>query len=434
MTNEQMAALEPGLRAYLAAFRVCFRKEVTFDYLGIYTLGLLSDCPRKSVEPIALAAEVPVRTLQEFLSSFRWDHPRAEALLRRQVADRPGGPGIGIIDASGHAKQGDKTPGVKRQWCGETGKLDNCVVGQHLLYTDNDPANPFGCILCSDVFLPEEWADNRERCREAGIPDTLAYRPKWQIALDQVRGAIGDGVRFSHLIFDEDYGSVPGFWRALDALGQVGIGEVRSNFECWATPPAYHSPRAEHAPREVQNLYGHSPAFYRQDWQEVIVKETTRGQCRWRYKAARVQITDTTQGHNMPSDRRYWLIVAESLVTGEIKYFLSNAPASASVLKLLRVAFSRWHIEKWFERAKQETGFGAFEVRTYEGLLRHWLCSRMAMYFLAASTQCLRETKSADHARASGPGGQHPGRKNLADLAAVLGGHPQEERLLSMAK
>jgi len=433
MTQEQMTALEPGLRGYLAGFRVCFRKEVTFDYLGIYTLGLLSDCPRKSVEPIALAAEVPVRTLQEFLSSFRWDHPRAEALLRRQVADRPGGPGIGIIDASGHAKQGDKTPGVKRQWCGETGKLDNCVVGQHLLYTDNDPANPFGCILGSDVFLPEEWANDRERCRAAGIPDDLTYRPKWQIAMDQVRLAIGDGVRFRYLVFDEDYGSVPGFWRELDTLGQLGIGEVRSNFECWATPPACRSLRAEHAPREVQNLYRHSPVFYHQDWQEVIVKDTTRGPKRWRYKAARVQITDTSRGHNVPSDRRYWLIVAESLATGEIKYFLSNAPGSASVFALLQVAFSRWHIEKWFERAKQETGFGAFEVRTYDGLIRHWLCSRLAMYFLAASTQRLREKKSADHAGAGRAGGQHPGGEDLADLATLLGGDHEEERLLSVA-
>lgn len=433
MTKEQMMSLEPGLREYLRGVRVCFRKEVTFEYLGTYMLGLMSDCPGKSIEPIALAAEVPVRTLQEFLSSFRWDHQRAEGLMRRQVADRPGAPGIGIIDASGHAKQGDKTPGVQRQWCGETGKTDNCVVGQHLLYTDNDTINPFGCILCSDLFLPQGWADDRERCREAGIPDELTYRPKWQIAAEQVRRAIGDGVRFSYLVFDEDYGSVPGFWRELDALGQVGMGEVRSNFECWAKPPVCRSLRAEHAPREVQNLYRHSPVFYTQGWQEVIVKDTTRGPKRWRYKAARVQITDTSRGHNVPSERRYWLIVAQSLDTGEIKYFLSNAPGSASVLALLQVAFSRWHIEKWFERAKQETGFGAFEVRTYQGLLRHWLCSRMAMYFLAASTQCLREKKSAHHAGASGPGRQHAGGENLADLAAVLGSDPETQRLLSVA-
>jgi SRSO17 transposase len=433
MTKEQMTALEPGLRKYLAAFRVCFRKEVTFDYLGIYTLGLLSDCPRKSVEPIALAAEVAVRTLQEFLSSFRWDHPRAEALLRRQVADRPGGPGIGILDASGHAKQGDKTPGVQRQWCGETGKIDNCIVGQHLLHTDNDPANPFGCILCSDLFLPQAWADDPARRREAGIPGELTYRAKWQIAIEQVRRALGDGVPLSYLVFDEDYGSVPGFWRELDALGQTGIGEVRANFECWATAPACHSLQAAHAPREVRNLLAHSPVFYRQEWTEVVIKDTTCSPQRWRYKAARVQITDTSRGHNVPSDRRYWLIVAESLATGEIKYFLSNAPASARILALLQVAFSRWHVEKWFERAKQETGFGAFEVRTYDGLLRHWLCSRLAMYFLAEQTQRLRGEKPVDHAGAGGAGGQHSGGETLADLAPVLGGDQEAERLLSVA-
>jgi SRSO17 transposase len=433
MTKDQMMTLEPGLRDYLATFRVCFRKEVTFGYLGTYTLGLMSDGPRKSIEPIALAAAVPVRTLQEFLSSFRWDHERAEELLHRQVADRSAAPGIGIIDASGHAKQGDKTPGVQRQWCGETGKIDNCVVGQHLLYTDNDPANPFGCMLCSDLFLPASWAEHPERRREAGIPEELVYRPKWQIALEQVRRAVGHGVRFSYLIFDEDYGSVPEFWRALDALGQQGIGEVRANFDCWATPPAYHSGRAEHAPHEVQHLCRHSPVFYRQAWQEVTIKNTTRGPQRWRYKAARVQLTDTARGHNVPTDRRYWLIVAESRDMGEIKYFLSNAPASAAVMTLLRVAFGRWHIEKWFERAKQETGFGAFEVRTYDGLLRHWLCSRLAMYFLADRTQRLRGEKSADHGRTSLPGGQHPGRENLADLAAILGCDCPDESLLSAA-
>jgi SRSO17 transposase len=380
-----------------------------------------------------LAAEVPPRTLQEFLSSFRWDHQRAEDLLHRQVADRPGGPGLGIIDACGHAKQGDKTPGVQRQWCGATGKIDNCVVGQHLLYTDNDPANPFGCILCSDLFLPESWAADPDRCREAGIPADLTHRTKWQIALAQVQRAVAHGVRFAYLVFDEDYGSHAAFWRGLDALGQQGIGEVRSSFLCWATPPACHSGRAEHAPHEVQDLVRHSPVFYRQAWTPVTVKDTTRGPHRWRYKAALVQLTDTDRGHNLPSDRRYWLIVAESLETREIKYFLSNAPASAAVTGLLQVAFARWHIEKWFERAKQETGFGAFEVRTYTGLLRHWLCSRLAMFFLAAQTQRLRGEKSADHGRASGPSGQHPGGEAVADLAPLLDGPGPHERVLSAA-
>lgn len=124
----------------------------------------------RSIEPIALAAGVPVRTLQEFLSFFVWDHQRVRRLLVQSVVDRAsrlsrggsGGDGpIAVLDASGHPKRGDKTPGVKHQYCGETGKLDHCVVGQHLLYTDNDPDNPFSCVLATDLFLPEEWDADR---------------------------------------------------------------------------------------------------------------------------------------------------------------------------------------------------------------------------------------------------------------------------------
>jgi SRSO17 transposase len=435
MTSEQMSGLQPALRSYLQAFRDCFRKEVTFGYLETYVVGLMSDIKRKSIEPIALAAEVPVRTLQEFVSSFRWDHARAQRRLHRMVAERHGcAGGLGVIDASGHLKQGEKTPGVQRQWCGETGKVDNCVVGQHLLYTDNDGANPFGCVLCSDLFLPEAWDNDPSRRREAKIPAELHHRSKGEIALEQVRSAVGNGVRFSYLVFDEDYGNLPHFWRGLDAMGQWGVGEVRSNFLCWTREPACHSLRSEHSPHEVRHLAAHSPAFYRQAWKEATVKDTTRGPHRWRYKAARVQMTNTREGKNVPTDRRYWLIVAESLQTKETKYILSNAPESVPVTELLRVAMGRWHIEKWFELAKQEAGLGAFEVRTYDGLIRHWLCSSMAMYFLAEQTKRLRGEKSGNHSGTGGQRGQHAGGENLEDVAAILGGPDTNSRVPAMAQ
>lgn len=434
MTGEQMATLQPALRRHLETFEDCFRKGVTFGYLETYVVGLMSDLKRKSVEPIALAAEVPVRTLQEFLSSFRWDHARAQDRLAQLVADRHGGNhALGVIDASAHHKQGDKTPGVQRQWCGETGKIDNCVVGQHLLYVDNDPMNPFGCVLRSDLFLPQRWDTDAARREEAKIPAWLHHQTKWQITLAQVPWALGQGVRVSYWVFDEDYGSVPEFWFGLDALGQWGIGEVRSNFRCWATAPACHSLRAEHAAHEVRHLVAHSPVFYRQAWTVVTIKDTTRARQRWRYKAVRVQLTHAAVGTNIPTDRRYWLIVAQSLETREIKYFVSNASASVPVEALLRVAFGRWHIEQWFERAKQETGFGDFELRSYDGLIRHWLCSALAMFFLAEQTQRLRGEKSADHGGAGGRRGQHPGGEDLADLASLLGGLGPNSRLSAVA-
>ena len=420
MTADQIRSLQPALAALLAFFRPCFKRRASFDHWERYIVGLITDLKRKSIEPIALAAGVAVRTLQEFLADFVWDHRRVDTMLRQEVMDRHGSEdAIGVIDASAHAKQGDKTPGVKRQWCGELGKKENCVVGQHLLYTDNDPHNPFTCVVASDLFLPEDWANDRARCQEAGIPDEVVYRPKWRIALDQVEEVIGDGVRFSWLTFDEEYGSVPAFWFGLDRLGQRGIGEVRAKSRCWPTRPHCRSTQSAHASKRVDNVCRYSPVFTRKKWRRITIKDTTRGPMVWEIKSARVHLVDASGPVSQPTDRKYWLILARNPATGEIKYFVSNASANTPLGEMLQVAFSRWHVEKWFGRAKQEAGFGAFEVRTYTSLIRHWLSSRMAMYFLAAETQRLRGEKSADHARAGGRRGKPLGHRTVETPASL---------------
>lgn len=409
MDARQLQSLRPALEAWVGMFRPCFRKSVTFEYFQFYLLGLMADLKRKSVEPIALASGVPVRTLQELLSHFAWDHARLARLLTSHVANHHGGGGIGVIDATGHPKRGDKTPGVHRQYCGESGKIDNSVVAQHLLFTDDVANNPFTCMLGSDLYLPKAWADDRDRCRAAGIPDDLAYRPKWRIALEQVKAALAGGVCLHWVVFDEDYGRIPAFWFGLDAMGQRAVGEVPSDFRAWMQRPACNSAgSAAHAARRVDNLVTYSPAFTGQEWKRCRVKDTTRGERTWEFKAASVYLSDSSHpNHNIsvPTDRKYPLIVMRQEKTGEIKYLLSNAPADASPEELIRVLLSRWHVEKWFERAKQEAGLGAFEVRTYTSLIRHWLCTAVAMCFLADQTRRLRGEKSRDHLRAGGRSG-----------------------------
>ena len=191
---------------------------------------------------------------------------------------------------------------------------------------------------------------------------------------------------------------MPAFWFGLDRLGQRGIGEVRANFRCWPTRPHCRSTQAAHASKRVDNVCRYSPVFTRKKWRRITIKDTTRGPMVWEVKAARVHLVDASGPVSQPTDRQYWLILARNPETGEIKYFVSNASAKTPLLEMLQVAFERWQVEKWFGRAKQEAGFGAFEVRTYTSLIRHWLSSRMAMYFLAAETQRLRGEKSADHA------------------------------------
>ncbi|MCC6581709.1 MAG: IS701 family transposase, partial [Phycisphaeraceae bacterium] len=328
----------------------------------------------------------------------------------------------GVIDESAHARQGTKTPAVQRQYRGETGKIDNCVVGVHLLYSvpgehpdDSAIDNPFTCVVAGDLYLPQSWAEDPQRRREARIPDELTFRPKWRIALDLLKQSVGQGLRFNFVTFDEEYGKVPAFWEELNTLGQWAVGEVPGNFHVWATLPRYHSLQGPFASKTVLNLASHSPVFHGQAWREMHVKNTTRGKEIWKIRHAMVRIPDAqTPGGGRPGERKHHLIIAWRLrgdgkpegVRGgsEIKYFLSNAPEGTSLLEILRAAFCRWQVEKGFERAKQEAGLGAFEVRTYRSLIRHWLCCRLTMLFLAEETTRLRGEQSEDHVRAGGRG------------------------------
>ena len=222
MNYDQLASFEPALARFLDKIRPCFKRDKTFGYLQKYMVGLMTDLKRKSIEPIALASGVAVRTLQEFLSFFAWDHEQADQTLVREVVNRQHGKrSIGVLDASAHVKQGKQTPGVQRQWCGESGKRDNCVIGQHLLYTDNDMKTPFSSVVASDLYLPKSWDVNRERCRRAGIADAITHRPTWKIGIEQIKRTMAQGLRFDYVTYDEEYGKVPAFLYELDQLGQT---------------------------------------------------------------------------------------------------------------------------------------------------------------------------------------------------------------------
>ena len=141
------------LDRFLEEFGDCIKTAPSRCHLRTYIGGQISDLPRKSVEPIALEAGIAPRSLQEFLGIHRWDEEavryRVQKLVNRDHADENA---IAVVDETGFAKKGDKTPGVQRQYCGATGKIDNCVVTVHLGYI----AGEFHALIDSDLFLPEE--------------------------------------------------------------------------------------------------------------------------------------------------------------------------------------------------------------------------------------------------------------------------------------
>jgi SRSO17 transposase len=404
MDAGQIRSLQARLMEYLAGFADCFRRRDTREHLSVYVRGQLSDLGEKSVEPIALKAGVPPRTLQEFLASYRWDEDGLRQRLQTKVATEHASPrSIGIIDETSDTKKGIKTPGVQRQHCGAVGKQDNCIVTVHLGYAADD----FHCLVDGELFLPESWSDDRERCKEAGIPDTMVYRPKTEIALELYDRAVANGIHFEWMTFDEWYGVKPQFLRAFDERKQKFIGEVHKGYTAWTQPPrvterpyrrrgrgrSRHTPRVvagSQRPMTVEEMMRFHRPLREQAWKRYRIKDGEKGPMVWEIKHALIYPRNE---EGLP-EQAYHLIVARNVMEpGIIKYFVSNAPVGTSVQTMLLVAFSRWRIERCFEDEKGELGLDHYEGRRYQGLKRHMIITAVSHLFLAKVHQDLRGEK-----------------------------------------
>jgi len=364
----------------------------------------LSDLAQKSVEPIALAAGIPPRTLQEFLARYKWDENALRQRLHHLVARGHACPhSIGLIDETSDAKKGIKTPGVQRQHCGAVGKQDNCIVTVHLGYAAGD----FHTLLDGELFLPEGWSEDRPRCRAAGIPEAMVYRPKSEIALELYDRAVANGVHFAWLTFDEWYGVKPAFLPALDAREQKFVGEVHKDFVAWTKPPrvterpyrrggrgrSRRTPRltaGSGKPIGVGDMLRYHPALRDATWVRYRIKDGEKGPMVWEAKSMAIY---PRNADGLP-EKTYRLVVARNVLSPDaVKYFVSNAPLPTPLPTLLLVAFARWRVERCFEDEKGELGLDHYEGRKYQGLKRHLILTAVSHLFLAEVRAALRGEK-----------------------------------------
>ena len=397
MNPDQIEAMGERLGPFLAKFEDCFATVRGRAHLRTYVEGQLGPLERKSIEPMADAAGIPPRSLQEFLSLLRWDEDAVRDRVQSEVARRVHhGDEIFILDETSFAKKGDDTACVQRQYCGATGKVDNCVVTVNLAYASGD----FHTLLDTDLYVPEEaWAGDLDRRKKAAIPDSVRYRPIHEMALDQIEHALGQGVGARWVIADERYGSIPAFLETLETWGLLYMLEVPRSASGWTTkPPVRVDPRRKGAgrPREVDRLSDDAPktrradellatdaAFARKPWTAYRVKDTFKGPEVWEAKETTFyqrRGRDAAPGRASPALR---LVVARNVLDGVIKYFLTNAPASVPMTTLLRIAFERWRVERCFEDSKQEIGLDHFEVRRYGSIRRHLILALVSLLFLA---------------------------------------------------
>ena len=364
MTDAELAEMGPRFAAFLRGFRQQTGLAPTAGHFQEYCRGLLSDEPRKTVEPLALRAGTTVRTLQVFLKDSAWDEQAVRVHLRHQLAAAfaaepdPSRLGtIGILDETSVLKKGIKTPGVQRQYLGCVGKVDNGIVTVHLGVCRGD----LKALLDADLFLPKSWDADRSRCQKAGIPDNKGHEAKWKLAVWQWAQARQDGFAFDWLTFDAGYGSVPAFLAVLELGGQPYVGEI---------PAIYRvSKRAGSKRIEVRECL---KATARKGWKKFVLRHETGGVSVWKYRSAEV----------FAARHRQRLIVAVNVATSEVKYFASN-DRQRSVKTLLRVAFRRAPIEHLFRLAKQEAGFTHFEGQNYRALMRHLTMALVVMGFVS---------------------------------------------------
>ena len=308
MDSTDIAKFRADLTRLIRRFDSCAPDKNTRNYFRIYTAGLVSHLPRKNCEAIALQANMPVRSVQWFLSKQGWDHQKMHNKLQKIIAKAHAGKhSIGVIDETSFVKKGEKTPGVQRQYCGTVGKQENCIVTVHLAYAIDD----FHTLIDQDLFLPEAWDQDRERCREAGIPDDIVYRPQWQIALDQCDCAANNGIVFEWLTFDEGYGGKPEFLRQLNARNPLFIGEVPSTFFAWTKLPRTTQKSAKHGrkrikkrlvkgeapPMEVRKMLKSSPVLRDLPWVKYGIKETDKGPIVWEVKECTISSRVRKTGH-----------------------------------------------------------------------------------------------------------------------------------------
>ena len=417
------------LDAWLAPFLAALPRVEQRRWAPLYVQGLLLPGERKSVEPMAArVAPGQVQQLHHFVSTSTWPHERLERVLAEQADKLVGGPdAVLVVDDTALVKQGRASVGVQRQYCGQLGKKANCQALVSLTLARGEVPVPVALRL----FLPERWAEDAGRRERAGVPPELVFRPKWQVALDEIARLRAQGVRFGCVLGDAEHGKVAGFRHALDAAGlpwALGLPPNQKVFPPDVTLAVPQPTRRSGRPRKhpvpsapsvaVSSLFADPPdaSFRTLSW-----RTGTKGPLRAAFSARRVRVADGPEAagaQHLPGEER-WL-VCEHRTTGERKFHLASHPPETSLEQLAAAIKARWSCEQAHQQLKEELGLDHYEGRSWRGLHHHALLCQMAMAFLqslrvgggkARSPRSARTTRTAaqaDTARTASPRCRRP--------------------------
>jgi SRSO17 transposase len=369
-----------------------------------YTKGLMLPIERKSVEPMAARlAPGNVRKMHQSLHHIVADAAWSDDALLKQVRrhvlpamTRKHALAAWIVDDTGFPKKGAHSVGVARQYCGQLGKQENCRVAVSISLATDQASIP----ATHRLYLPEIWANDAKRRKQAGVPGEIRFQTKPEIALEQIRSLVNEDVPRGVVLADAAYGDDNAFREGLETLGLTYAVGIRSATSLWppGTMPLPPRPRGKtgRPPRLLRRDQQHQPLSAKElslclsaaDLRRVSWREGTRGMMRSRFAALRVRVAHRDYWRSEPRPEQWLLIEWPATEKEPTKYWLSNLPATISLRKLVAIAKLRWRIERDYEELKQELGLGHFEGRNWRGFHHHATLSIAAYGFLVLE-RCL---------------------------------------------
>ena len=382
-------------------FAPVFGRKQWREHSGSYIQGLLVQSQeRRNAENLSESVGLSARAMQRFLTEARWDDDTVIGRLQEYLAPRLGHPeAVWVVDGSDFPKQGRKSAGVARQYCGRLGKVANCQAGIFLAWI-----SPLGRALVDKrLYLPESWTSDQERCRAAGVPEQRrGYRSKTELALEMVEQALKRGhLPTGWVAGDDAFGMSPPFRDGLSALGMRYVLDVPAGFTVWPVEPEWTNPKYQGRgqPRKPKLVGGQRRTMEEQStelpeeaWQEITVAEGSMGPRSYEFTAQQVRPTSRRKPGEI-----HWAIWRRNLDGSEPRYYLSNAPLDTPLETLAHVSGSRWRIETEFETEKSDVGLDEYETRTWAGWHHHVALCLVAGAFLLSLQQAWGKKDAPDH-------------------------------------
>jgi SRSO17 transposase len=351
-----------------------------------YCTGLLLPGERKSVEPMAakLAPRDTRRmhqSLHHIVADAPWDDEVMLGQIRSQVLPammKNGAVVAWIVDDTGFPKKGHHSVGVARQYCGQVGKQDNCRVAVSLSVSTWNSSLPIAWRL----YMPEAWAEDQDRREQTGVPSDIEFQTKPQIALDQIRNAVRQGVPGGVVLGDAGYGDNR-FREEIGKLGLQYVVGIRSSETVWEPGKEPLAPEtrtgrgrpgrrlrrnADHQPVSVEKLALSLPPSA---WKDVSWREGSHRTLRSRFAAVRIRPAHRDYKRADPHPEQWLLIEWPKQEPEPVKYWLATLPPRTSLKALVKMAKQRWIIERDYQELKQELGLGHYEGRGWRGFHHH---------------------------------------------------------------